>query len=509
MLKSTHRASTAVLSSSRTSDSLPPDWTEHTAPTGHTYYYNSKTKQSTYTRPVHAPTHEDLVIDYGATQPDRTIQASIHALNEFHRNSSAHTPHTPQPQREQHRSRQGDRPKSKQSIPDCAPWVLVKTKYGRRFVHNTDTKESLWKFPSHVMMAVIEMDRREWETKQEEQKRKTEEDTRRVEAEAKVDARSRESHKLDTSNGSSRQDDRPPDYDSDEYEEVEVTDDEAEDGSLSKRPRIEDQLSTAGNVLAPGPQEFDEDDIAYQLAQMEAEGADQDDLLYNHDETFDDERLEQDEEPGIELTDEDKTALFRSLLDDHNISPFETFDRLIDANTAIANALINDPRWTALPNMSTRRATFTAWSRDRVAQRDVTTTSSAPSSSPKPNPQITYLNFLSTHATPSLYWPEFKRRYRREALLTDRHSLPEPAREKLYRSYVAKLKLDDKTRRKELQDLLKSVSREEWMGTSDERGTERIPGRIREDVRFYGVRSEEERDEIVAAFCSTLLHDLR
>ena len=31
---------------------LPPDWTEHTAPTGHKYYYNASTKKSTYQRPV-------------------------------------------------------------------------------------------------------------------------------------------------------------------------------------------------------------------------------------------------------------------------------------------------------------------------------------------------------------------------------------------------------------------------------------------------------------------------
>jgi len=31
---------------------LPPGWTEHTAPTGHKYYYNTTTKKSTYKRPT-------------------------------------------------------------------------------------------------------------------------------------------------------------------------------------------------------------------------------------------------------------------------------------------------------------------------------------------------------------------------------------------------------------------------------------------------------------------------
>lgn len=31
---------------------LPPGWTEHTAPTGHKYYYNASLKKSTYQRPM-------------------------------------------------------------------------------------------------------------------------------------------------------------------------------------------------------------------------------------------------------------------------------------------------------------------------------------------------------------------------------------------------------------------------------------------------------------------------
>lgn len=34
---------------------LPPGWTEHTAPTGHKYYYNATTKKSTYKRPTETP----------------------------------------------------------------------------------------------------------------------------------------------------------------------------------------------------------------------------------------------------------------------------------------------------------------------------------------------------------------------------------------------------------------------------------------------------------------------
>src|SRR5271167_9532 len=37
---------------------LPSGWTEHTAPTGHKYYYNASLKKSTYQRPTEPPPPE-------------------------------------------------------------------------------------------------------------------------------------------------------------------------------------------------------------------------------------------------------------------------------------------------------------------------------------------------------------------------------------------------------------------------------------------------------------------
>lgn len=442
---------------------LPPGWTEHKAPTGHIYYYNAETKQSTYTRPT-AP--EELKIDYGATEPDREVQASISALAEFHKHNDPTQPapgHFTGGRSYQDRSRpnrQGDRPKSKSPIANCAPWVLVKTKYGRRFVHNTETKESLWKFPSEVMMAVIEMDRLEWE------KKKTDDKTQ-------------------TGTTQEQPAHQPPSetqpYDSDEYEEVEVTDSEAED-QANKRPRLDPEQPN------PGPQELDEDDIAYQLAAME------DDPGYDYDDPeapfgFSDD--DDDDDGGAPLTQADREALFRSLLDEHSISPFSTFDALIDTNTPTALALIADPRWTSLPNMSTRRTVFDTWSKDRVAQRSAAAAETSTGST-KADPLVAYLQFLSVNATPKLYWPEFKRKFRKEAVMADRR-VADKDREKLYREYIPKLKLGESERRKEFAAVLKSVAKEDWKDGNP-------PAAVERDVRFYAVRDERSRKELVDVF---------
>ena len=492
MLKSTHRATATPASAP-----LPSGWTEHRAPTGHTYFYNAETKQSTYTRPVTEPESEELLIDYGATQPDRELQASLSAIQEFHKNNdptraghSAGGRSYQDRNRDQIRpNRQGDRPKSKVAIPDCEPWLLVTTKYGRRFVHNTETKESQWKFPSDVMMAVIDMDRVEWEKKKRAEDQKQQEQAEKEAVAQQIEPANAAQH-------------IPEGYDSNEYEEVEVTDDEGEPGANQpvKRPRLNDPAEPSMlDQPPPGPQELTEDDIAWQLAQMEA---DEEDPGYDYD--LDD---EDDEDEGMPLTKDDRDALFRVMLDDHHVSPFSTFDALIDTNTPTANAVIADDRWTALPNMSSRRAAFDAWSRDRVAERKANEavenndrghdlTDGTPSKPGKLDPKIAYLRFLAQEATLKLYWPEFKRKFRKAPEMNDRY-FPDKDREKLYREYVTKLKTSDAERKKDLTAMLKSLKPEEWQNGDLQLSVER-------DLRFYGVRDEKSRRELLDGFKATL-----
>ena len=47
---------------------LPPGWTEHTAPTGHKYYYNASLKKSTYKRPTIESTEETPPLPTPPTQ---------------------------------------------------------------------------------------------------------------------------------------------------------------------------------------------------------------------------------------------------------------------------------------------------------------------------------------------------------------------------------------------------------------------------------------------------------
>ncbi|OAP65244.1 hypothetical protein AYL99_01216 [Fonsecaea erecta] len=478
---------------------LPSGWTEHKAPTGHTYYYNVETKQSTYTRPS-LPSDEPLRIDYGASEPDHVVRASMQAMDEFNRNSATAQPgHFTGGRSYQEHSRprrnQGDRPKSKAPIPNCTPWVLVKTKLGRRFVHNTETKQSLWKFPQDVMMAVIEMDRLEWEAKK---KAETEQQEATKERE-KSHPRDDTPRSVTPARERSRASIGPEEYDSDEYEEVEVTDDEAEAvDEPSKRPRLSHEAERE-NPPPAGPVEFDEDDIAWQLAQMEGgDGYGEEGQDYIHGDGGEGEQDEDDDE-GLPLTAEDKIALFRSLLDDSGISPYSTFEKLIEDV-----ALIEDPRYVALPNTSSRKEAFVAWSKDRIAEQQALKASAAATQQHKKDPRVAYLRFLQEHATPKLYWPEFRRKFKKHPEMLER-AMQDKDREKLYRELVAKLKLGDAERRKELVGLLKGVVGVDKAKLDRDNFApgDALPDAVLRDVRFYIVEPAR-RDELVKTFLETL-----
>lgn len=506
MLKSTYRSP----ASSSVQSPLPPGWTEHKAPTGHTYYYNSETKQSTYTRPTAPSADEPLHIDYGATEPDHMLRASMQAMEAFHKNNSAGTlGHGPEAghftggrsyqDHSRRRGNQGDRPKSKAPIPNYAPWVLVKTKLGRRFVHNTETKQSLWKFPQDVMMAVIEMDRQEWEAKKEAESQPPQEAQPQL---ARGHSHPPGGDSSTTPAGPAAADRQTPvasasrpsaqeEYDSDSYEEVEVTDDEADeneggrDSSPNKRPRLSqddaDPSALEGGAGAAVPVEFDEDDIAWQLAQMEDDYGDEAQRDMND---------AGEEEQGLPLTASDNIALFRSLLDDSGISPYSTFEKLIEDL-----GIVEDPRWVALPNTTSRKEAFVAWSKDRIVELQARKESERKARDPK----VDYLRFLQRHATPKLYWPEFKRKFKKEPELRD-IAMQDKDREKLYREFVAKLKTGEADRRKDLVALLKTVDRSLLKRDMDLRN---LPDIVLRDLRFYTLE-EGRRNELVKTFLETL-----
>ncbi|KAJ4330048.1 hypothetical protein N0V87_010342 [Didymella glomerata] len=480
---------------------LPAGWTEHKAPSGHTYYFNKQTKKSTYTRPVaeilqsqptpppatpspYIPPPHNTTYNAPPAQPafdpQRQIQDLIFggAPRQAFQNAGQ--------QRGGHRGGFGggrnnfserrrekdDKPKHRNDIPNCAPWVLVKTRFGRRFVWNKETNESFWKFPPDVMKAVVEHDRKQREKKERRERGEPsdvedEEDTAMADIEAELAAGEEEVEIVEVDGEEGMENDE-------EYEEVEVTDDEGEGAeSASKRQRTEER----GGDQA---QAAEDDDLAWQLAQMEE---------MEMGGGYDEEYVEEYEEEEPALTEEDCKALFKELLDDTRISPYTPWDKILEDGI-----LYDDERYKALPNMKARKECFDEWARDKMQYLK-----EEKAKQQKRDPRIPYLSFLDRFATPKLYWPEFKRKYKKEPEMKDM-KLSDKDKEKLYRDHIKRVGM----RQSDLKSDLSALLRAQPLASLNRSTTiDTLPPTILTDLKYISLPAST-REPLVETYISTL-----
>lgn len=358
-----------------------------------------------------------------------------------------------------------DRPKHRNDIPNCAPWVLVRTKLGRRFVWNKDTNESFWKFPPNVMKAVVEFDRAEREKKEREARgepTEAPEDDAMAELDAEMAAAEEEIEIVEVDGEEGMEDEE-------EYEEVEITDDEGEGASHpSKRQRTEEPAAE---------QPPEDDDLAWQLAQMEE--MEQMEGGYEQEEYIE-------EEP---LSDEDCKALFKELLDDTNTNPYTPWDKILEAG-----ALYEDERYKALPNMKARKECFDEWARDKMHYLK-----EQKAKQQKLDPRIPYLALLDRHATPKLYWPEFRRKYKKEPELKDT-KLADKEKEKLYREHIKRLGMRSSDLKSDLTALLKA---QPLAALNHSTTLDTLPSSILTDLRYISL-SPSSREPLIETYISTL-----
>jgi hypothetical protein len=462
---------------------------------GHTYYYNSETKKSTYTRPVHiAPT-----VQY-YSPPQAQADASLGGSSSYNNYDDPASQPGLDPKQQMENlifggaprqafphSRGGtrggfrggynsfpdrkrepqDRPKHRSDIPGCAPWVLVKTKLGRRFVWNRDTNESFWRFPQHVMTAVVEFDRTERE-KRERRERGEPSDNKEDAVMAEIEA------DLATAEADIRKEivevDGEEGMENDEeYEEVEVTDDEGEQQQHApKRQKTEEPQQDQ-------PMGTEEDDLAWQLAQMEEmEGG------------FEEEYEAEEEAP---LSEEDCKALFKELLDDTHVNPYTPWNNVLEKGS-----LYEDERYKALPNMKARKDCFDEWAREKAQHLK-----EEKAMQQKLDPRIPYLAFLDHYATPKLYWPEFRRKYKKEAEMKD-GKLADKDKEKLYRDHIKRLGMRSSDLKSDLTALLRSQPL-----ASLHRSTtiDTLPEPVLTDIRYISL-PPSTRNSLIETYISTL-----
>ncbi|KAM0331252.1 hypothetical protein ACHAQA_002922 [Verticillium albo-atrum] len=358
-------------------------------------------------------------------------------------------------------------------IPGCEPWILVSTKYGRRFAYNPDKNTSYWRIPEKLKPGILELDQA------------------RILAKSVPEAVGNENEIPAAAPGASN---RPeittkatttpavddPDNDSSEYEEVEVTDDEEEDEPdendgehRPKRQRTDD----------PGEEEaveFSEADIAFQLQAMgEAYGLDPGE--------YDDGNVDEWPEgaDGVQFSEEDAQALFKDLLEDYSINPYSSWDKLIEEGR-----LVDDPRYTVLGTMKARKEAWQEWSKDKIKELR-----EQRAKQEKTDPRIPYMALLQDKANPKLYWQEFKRKFRKEAAMTDPY-VKDKDREKWYREHINRLKMPQTTLKTDLAAALKSLP---VSILNNKSSTSRLPPQLLVDIRYISL-PPAVRDPLIETF---------
>ncbi|PTB65545.1 hypothetical protein BBK36DRAFT_1120006 [Trichoderma citrinoviride] len=471
MLKSTHKPAQLA--------PLPPGWTEHKAPTGHTYYYNAETKESTYKRPGQPLPSQPTPPEPTPFSPYAAVPnlSDPNVANAF---MAQFNKPPPQAQRGgfegRPRPQPVDKPRRKEPIPGCEPWILVYTKYSRRFVYNPIKNASYWRIPEKLMPAILEMDKKRIQNlnapNQEEKQTEAAAEGGKQPGDGKEAKAAEEAAPAPPG----------PDYDSDEYEEVEVTDDEGEgdDGEHpSKRQRTE-----MSDDQDQGPLEFTEADIAAQLQAMGEEyGLEPGD--------YDDGNMDDWPEgaEGVEFSEEDAKFLFQDMLADLNINPYSSWDKLLEEGK-----IIQDPRYTALSTTKARKECFDEWTRQRIAQLK-----EQRAKQEKKDPKIAFMAFLQEKASPKLYWPEFKRKYKKEDSMKDL-KLSDKDREKAYREHINRLKLPQATLKSDLIALLKAQPVHLLNNKSLANG---LPAQVLTDIRYISLEPKI-RDPLVEAYVQTL-----
>lgn len=497
MLKSTYKPSAT------SPPPLLPGWTEHKAPTGHTYYYNAATKTSTYTRPSAAPVPAPAPMDASTSFMQHSAVPNVNLSDPRVANAFMSQYNQPPPA-QNHRGGHGghggrggrggahgdrprpqptDKPRSKVAIPGCEPWVLVYTKCQRRFAYNPTKNASYWRIPEKLMPAILELDRARIRDKAGVEEKKAQEDggTDKSPQNAVPNNHGAEDNQAAVEETA---EEGQHDYDSSEYEEVEVTDDEAEgaeegDEHATKRQRIRESSEDDDR-----PVEFSEADIAFQLQAMGQEyGLDPGE--------YDDGHMEEWPEgaAGMELSEEDAKGLFKDLLNDCGINPYSPWEKLIEEGK-----VFDDSRYTVLSTTKARREVWEEWSRDKIQELK-----EQRAKQEKRDPRIPYLALLHDKATPKLYWPEFKRKYKKEPSMKD-SSLPDKDREKLYREHINRLKLPQATLKTDLANLLKSTPISQL---NNKTLLTHLPSQVITDIRYISLDAKT-RDTLIEAFIQTL-----
>ncbi|KAJ1306464.1 hypothetical protein OPQ81_007467 [Rhizoctonia solani] len=432
---------------------LPPGWTEHKAPTGHTYYYHATTKQSTYTRPL-PPIH----MGGPAPGPPPPFPPTSNPVPTSAAGAAEGAPPSDPFSEKKSKKSKKEKPAKKTPIPDT-PWIRVVTNLGNVFYTHTERKESVWTCPEEIAEAVAEIEREEDAAKEAEREQEMREKAER------------ERHEREEQ----------------ERLEVERVRKEAEAAGAKRK------AEEAGESASKKPRVEEEDEEAWQRQVAE-------------------EMAEEEEKPApggspakdtetsvppvfkvpdqVKLNPEEAKALFMTLLNEVSPNPLLPYDLALPQ-------LVNDARYVLLPP-NDRKTVFDDWCKEQARNMRKNKTKEATTT-----PEAAYESLLHSEVKSTrTQWEEFRKRWKKDRRFYG-YGRDDKEREKKFRAWLVELGEIKRKEAKKAEDgfieLLKSVCsitrNAEWKDVK--RG-------IAQDPRYDAVGSATRREELFNKFKSSL-----
>ncbi|KAG9125486.1 hypothetical protein FRC07_007417 [Ceratobasidium sp. 392] len=429
---------------------LPPGWTEHKAPAGHTYYYHAATKQSTYTRPlppIHmgGPPGPPPPFAPNAPLPVSVDPSTAPAVSDS-------------PTEKKSKKTKKEKPLTKTPILGTE-WIRVVTTLGNVFFTHTERKESVWTCPEEIAEAVAELEREEerlkLEVKEREVRQKTEQEAKEREERERAEVE-RIKKELEAAGAKRKA--------------------EEENEKASKKPRVEDE---------DGDEEAWQREVAEEMASGEKKTTPT--------------KVKETEvsvppvfavPEQVKLNSEEAHALFTTLLNEVSPNPLLPYDQALPQ-------LVNDARYVLLPP-NERKAVFDEWCKERARNLRKNKTKEATAT-----PESAYEGLLQTEVKSTrTSWDDFRRKWRKDRRFYG-FGKDDKERERKFRAWLVEL---GEVKRKEAKkaeegfvELLKTVkgmtSGSEWKDVK--RG-------IAQDPRYDAVGSATRREELFDKFKPTL-----
>ncbi|KAF8595141.1 hypothetical protein BDV93DRAFT_611572, partial [Ceratobasidium sp. AG-I] len=443
---------------------LPPGWTEHKAPAGHTYYYNAATKQSTYTRPL-------PVIHMGGPLPGPPPPFLPPGFLPGPNNippappifADAAPAANPGTEKKSKKSKK-EKPRTKTPIAGTE-WIRVVTTLDNVFFTHTGRKESVWVCPEEIAEAVAELEREEEKLKAEEREREAREKVEKEQREREERERAeveRVKKEVEAA-GAKRKAEEPGE-------------------GASKKPRVDDD------------DEFEEDEewqreMAEEMANEEKRQA----------AAREKESTSKEGEVSIppvfavpdqvKLNPEEAKALFTTLLNEVSPNPMLPYDSALPQ-------LVNDARYVLIPP-NERKSIFDDWCKERARSLRKNKTKEATTTPESAYEGLLQAEVKSTRTT----WDDFRRKWRKDRRYYG-YGRDDKEREKKFRAWLVELGEVKRKEAKKAEDgfieLLKSVD-----GISASSNWKDVKRGIAQDPRYDAVGSATRREEMFNKFKST------